>query len=807
MYNASEQFHNAVFANSPVERVLFKFADDTIFTNEDIHIGNGLKVIEAVNLEEELTIGGCPASSLDVTVMNYHGLLSGFAFGEAEVSLGVRTETVTGNPVSANAVTYVGSRQFCGYSTEPYLKLDGEAPAAQPGFPVHAIVADGLVVYCIGLEGQCWKATLAGGTLWDELAGDTWADLGSVTWESLQGTLAEVGDVTLSAFMTAKAIGWAAQGRGLWYNSNVLYEYYTNGTAERYEYAKLGTFLLNTPAKRKINMIAVSALDKMSLFDREADAFWNGLTYPITIGEIFTQLCAFVGVQKATTSFINSARLFDEAPMAADGITAREILSWIAEAACSFARMTRDGEVELAWFGTRPVTIPMTQYFGIAPAEYEVAQVDKLQISGSETDIGVIIGEGNNGYQIMDNPLLYGETDAEIRTLGVPIYNRLVAYAAFSPINAAAVCDWSIQAGDIIEIVLNGVTYALPIYSQTITWKGNARVSYESSGAEKRPVMAASNRRVYAQKRAVHELNITVEGIRSDLTDAEGNIASLEYTTAGLALAVANNKLSFDANGLTVQGGGIRIKNNTGTDVLYADTAGNLNLKGTLASVSGSFTNLTATTGGSITLGGWTITADGMEYGSAYFDFEYSDGWAKIAGTAPMQVGPYTNNVANRLVLYGTTITPICSTSAYQMRFGTPGTAETSLYPEYAGTCNIGTSTYYFDYMHANHFTQHSLRASKKNIMDISGDEYDFMALRPIIYEEAQSKRGTRFMGFVAEEVESACSLLVCYDKETGKIGGLDYSRFSVVLTKELQRLIRRVDVLEQMMQNGKGAA
>ena len=91
MYSASAQFHNAVFGNSPVERVLFKFADGTIFTNEDIHIGNGLKVIEAVNLEEELTIGACPASSLDVTVMNYHGLLSGFAFGEAEVSLGVRT--------------------------------------------------------------------------------------------------------------------------------------------------------------------------------------------------------------------------------------------------------------------------------------------------------------------------------------------------------------------------------------------------------------------------------------------------------------------------------------------------------------------------------------------------------------------------------------------------------------------------------------------------------------------------------------------------------------------------------------------
>ena len=595
MYSASAQFHNAVFGNSPVERVLFKFADGTIFTNEDIHIGNGLKVIEAVNLEEELTIGACPASSLDVTVMNYHGLLSGFAFGEAEVSLGVRTEVVVGNPVSANAVTYVGSRQFCGYSTEPYLKLDGEAPAAQPGFPVHAIVADGLAVYCIGLEGQCWKATLAGGQTWASLEPDTWADLEATTWDSLQGTLTEVGNVILSAFMTAKAAGWAAQGRGLWSNGGVVYEYYTNGKSEKYEYVKLGTFLLNTPAKRRINMIAVSALDKMSLFDREADAFWNGLTYPITVGEIFTQLCTFVGVQKATTSFINSARLLDEAPLAADGITAREILGWIAEAACSFARMTRDGEVELAWFGVRPVSIPMTQYFSIAPAEYEVAQVDKLQISGSETDIGVVIGEGTNGYQILDNPLLYGATDTEVRTLGVPIYNRLIAYAPFSPIVAAAVCDWSIQAGDIIEITLNGEPYALPVYTQTITWKGNARVTYESTGAEKRPVMTASNRRLYKQKRAIHEVSETIDGLTRRIEDTEGNVANLELTTGGLALAINANKLLFNASGLTVQGGGLRVKNNAGIDVFYADINGNLTLSGQLSAVSGTFNQILST--------------------------------------------------------------------------------------------------------------------------------------------------------------------------------------------------------------------
>ena len=621
MYNASTQFHNAVFANSPVERVLFRFADGTIFTNEDIHIGNGLKVIEAANLEEELTIGACPAASLDATIMNYHGLLSGFAFGEAEVSLGVRTERIVGSPVSANAVAYIGGRQICGYSTEPYIKLDGEATTAQPSFPVYAIVAEGLDVYCIGIAGQVWKATMAGGHTWADLEPDTWSELADVTWESLQGTLTAVGDVSLSPFMTAKAAGWAAQGRGLWSNSGVVYEYFTDGTTDKYEYVKLGTFLLDKPTKRKVNLVSVSALDRMSKFDREADAFWNGLTYPITIGEIFTQLCVFVGVPKATTSFINSTRSFSEAPMAADGITAREILGWIAQAACSFARMTRDGEVELAWFAERSVSIPMTQYFSIAPAEYMVAQIDKLQISGSETDIGVIIGDGTNGYQILDNPLLYGATDTEVRALGVPIYNRLAAFAAFSPIVATAVCDWSIQAGDIIEIVLNGVTYALPVYSQTITWKGNARVTYESTGAEKRPVMDRVNRRTYNQRKAIHEISVTVEGLTSHIEGIDGDIADLTLTVEGFEVQFVSADgviASINASSEAVK---ILAENITLEGIVTANSYFKILDDGSMEATNGKFSGqVTASTG---LIGGWTIASGSLYSGSNYLSPYY----------------------------------------------------------------------------------------------------------------------------------------------------------------------------------------
>ncbi len=492
MYNASTAFRNAVYKNSPLEQVIIKFRDGTILTNEDIHVNNGLKVMESFNLEEELTIGTCLASSLDVTIMNGHRLLSDFGFGEAEVMLGVCTEQTKATPGSELCRVVVGSNVYTGHASTPYLRLNGSAAASQPNFPVCALVVDNGTVYSISETGNVYPNS-----------------------------------AVPNSFMKAKLTEWAFEGLGLYFVGNTLYECHADGTTEKYEFVPLGVFDIKTPVKRKIDMIAINAEDKMARFDVIADKFLDGLTYPITLGEIYSQLCAFVGISTVTTSFINSTRVFEASPVLTQNITARDILSWIAEAACSIARMTRDGKVELAWFTDTNISIPMNQYFSIEAAEYDVPPIDKLQVSGSETDIGVIIGTGTNGYQIVDNPYLSGLTDEEIRTYGQPIYNRLSAFKAFEPVLAHAVCDWSIQAGDIITLLLDGVSYKFPIYCQTITWNGSARVDYESSGSDGRPVMSAENRKDYQTKRAMHELVVDINGIKSNMTLMADDITTL----------------------------------------------------------------------------------------------------------------------------------------------------------------------------------------------------------------------------------------------------------------------------------------
>ena len=77
-------------------------------------------------------------------------------------------------------------------------------------------------------------------------------------------------------------------------------------------------------------------------------------------------------------------------------------------------------------------------------------------------------------------------------------------------------------------------------------------------------------------------------------------MARFALNATNITAAIESTKLVFDTNGLTVQNGGIAIKNNAGDKVMYANEDGDLYFTGELHSTLGS-------------LGGWTITQDSLE--------------------------------------------------------------------------------------------------------------------------------------------------------------------------------------------------
>ena len=253
-----------------------------------------------------------------------------------------------------------------------------------------------------------------------------------------------------------------------------------------FEYVSLGVFKGERPEKVRGKLIDFAAHDRMSLFDKSAESFADGLTFPCTLGEIFAKLCAFCGVGCVSAVFPNSGKTFDKNPLADTDYTCREILGYIAEAAGAYARMSRDGAVELVWFADVNYTVTRTDRFEMTESEFLTPPIDKLEVYNSYGDQLNSSGSGDIVYGISDNPFLYIENDTQLTGLQPyvdAIYNRITSLPAYHPSSFRAEFNPAVQCGDIISVVDDyGETIRFPVFVQTITWNGFGKTTYENTG-------------------------------------------------------------------------------------------------------------------------------------------------------------------------------------------------------------------------------------------------------------------------------------------------------------------------------------
>lgn len=517
MYQASAAFHAAAMAEE-AGALLLRFAGGTILTTEDV---KNVEITFPLNEETDVTVGKCVSAELKCTVLNYHGLLSGFGFGKCGAAMGAMVGSDEwAMPVCKAAVVYgygtASAVTISAHDDAPFLRVNGSAGSAQPTFSPDSLVLVDNTLYA-GDGESLWAAAISGTTL----------------------TAKTVDNV----FLAYKLGQWS--GRGISYQGKMAYEF-TSGGVDKYEYVPLGTFYFDTPEQRRVANISCEALDGMQKFNVDVDDWWAALKWPLTRGQLLQSLCAHVGVTLETTTFPGSTESIASAPMAGNGLVGKDVLGWIAETACSYARMSRDGGLELVWFTTQNVKLTQNQHFGDSPAEYETPAVEALHVMVANTDLGVMLPEGGTGneYQVLDNPLYYGSTEAEIRSKAQDLYNRLVAFPAYTPNSVDAVCDWAIEPGDIIQVVGgDGTTRTLPIFRMALKWAGGwARATYECTGGTGRKPAPQSKRREFAAYRAYHKLEVDISGIKSEIGDVQGSVANLEITASELRTQI-NGKI------------------------------------------------------------------------------------------------------------------------------------------------------------------------------------------------------------------------------------------------------------------------
>ncbi len=94
-------------------------------------------------------------------------------------------------------------------------------------------------------------------------------------------------------------------------------------------------------------LISLSCLDNMHKLDYAYSE--SSLSYPATLGEIVRDACFVCGVTLQSAAFFNSSYVVQNRPND-KSLTFRQVLSWAAQIACSWARFDTYGRLRLDWY-------------------------------------------------------------------------------------------------------------------------------------------------------------------------------------------------------------------------------------------------------------------------------------------------------------------------------------------------------------------------------------------------------------------------------------------------------------------------
>ena len=275
------------------------------------------------------------------------------------------------------------------------------------------------------------------------------------------------------------------------------------------------------------DIIEFTAYDRMKNFDILADDFISGLTFPMTLAQIYSAICTYVGVSSVSGDEMadSMALSFSENPFIS-GMTCRGILAAIAEANGCYAKITASGNVKLVWFydQTANYSVDGDDYFNPCVDEDDAPAVDYIRVGCTYDDEipGFVYPLNGSGecYQILDNPFLMAIGTADLTTVLTNILARFTALGAYRPMSVEILGNWMVETGDIIEVDVNGTTYNMPIFSRQFRWNGGGMDAYECTGQASRSAVSESSRDQYetggkmANKYTIRSgVDITDEGV------------------------------------------------------------------------------------------------------------------------------------------------------------------------------------------------------------------------------------------------------------------------------------------------------
>lgn len=289
---------------------------------------------------------------------------------------------------------------------------------------------------------------------------------------------------------------------------------------------KVGLFTTEKPTRASANTLRITAYDRITRLDKDLTAWMATLDqWPYSLYDFAKMVCEICQLPLANESIPNGD--FPVRRFSASGITGRQLIQWVGQAAGMFCRATVDGEAEFAWYTSSGITVSPSgdrYYFqnSLSFEDYQVAPVKKVLIQKNDEDTGFVYPdiEGTvNTFVVSGNYLLTAEEEDDLLPVAQTLY-KVLNGATYTPCRISVPAALDIQAGHTVQIVdANGKEFTTYVMTKT---QSGQRDTLECTGNPSRDSTGAMNNQSFkALSGKLLEIQKSVDGLTIKASEIE----------------------------------------------------------------------------------------------------------------------------------------------------------------------------------------------------------------------------------------------------------------------------------------------